>query len=156
MQLAAAAQRQASERKAILDNLVDMVTVCDAEGRIILVNQAVLLQWGVPPLELVRRPVVDLIDLYRLRRPDGTRLAPSELPLLRVLAGESVVQADLMGHSPTRDRDIYIRTASSPVRDELGHVVGAVSVARDVTEEVEFERLQDRSSASPPTSSRPR
>jgi EAL domain-containing protein (putative c-di-GMP-specific phosphodiesterase class I) len=65
------------------------------------------------------------------RRPDGTRLALCELPIVRALEGEIVRDFDLLVRTPRGDA--LMTTTACPVLDEHGLCLGAVAVFADVT-----------------------
>ncbi|MEW5850106.1 MAG: ATP-binding protein [Myxococcota bacterium] len=142
--LAEANRLQAVRLRTILDNLVDAVIVSDAQGMVALANPAARRLFGLPDNDTTAQPLGDFIGPYRIRNPDGSAVVYEELPLARALAGEVVIDADTIQHRPTDGRDIHARNAAAPIRDEAGRIVGAVAVSRDVTEQMEFERLKDQ------------
>lgn len=143
-ELAAVAQRRAAELRAILDNIVDGVFVCDTQGRITLANEAGVRLLGLGSLEEVRRALADFPALLRERHLDGRPVAADELPLARAMAGQIVTQEDAIFCNPRTQRDVYARTSAAPIRDEQGNIVGAVAVSTDVTELTELDRLKDQ------------
>jgi PAS domain S-box-containing protein len=133
------AQRRAAELECVLGSMVDAVFVCDARGRLTLANQAARTLLGSLPW-----PGWSISDLARagdVRRLDGAPVLPTQLPLARALAGEVVRQEELRWKA--EGRDLVLRTSAAPLRGESGELIGAVEVARDVTEQVEVERLKD-------------
>lgn len=135
----AEAQRRAAELECVLASMVDAVFVCDARGRLTLANQASRSLLGSLPW-----PGWSISDLARageVRRLDGAPVPPTQLPLARALAGEVVCQEELRWRAD--GRDLVLRTSAAPLRGESGELIGAVEVARDVTEQAEVERLKD-------------
>jgi PAS domain S-box-containing protein len=133
------AQRRAAELECVLGSMVDAVFVCDARGRLTLANQSARTLLGSLPW-----PGWSISDLARagdVRRLDGAPVLPTQLPLARALAGEVIRQEELRWKA--EGRDLVLRTSAAPLRGESGEVIGAVEVARDVTEQVEVERLKD-------------
>lgn len=146
-ELAALSQRRAAELQAILDSMVDAVTVCDAQGRITLISEPArrlaLLARPANPVD-VGATVTDVAELVGLRHLNGRLFAAEELPLSRALAGETVVQDDEVFTSPKDGREVYLRVSAAPIRNERGGIVGAVAVSRDVTELTELDRQKDQ------------
>ena len=141
-QLATAAQQQAARVRGILDNMVDGVFACDAEGRINLVNEAGARLFGLSDLREVGHLLAEGAEQLHFRHLDGRPYARDELPLARALAGEVIKGEGMIARNQASQRDVYVRGSASPVLDEAGRIAGAVAVARDVTELTELDRLK--------------
>jgi signal transduction histidine kinase len=120
--------------RALIENLETAVILCDAKGRILLLNE---------PMARICRADGSAgelrvgTDLHRvtscLRNPDGSRVAQGELPLSRALRGERVRNLELnLGTDGRRPRTY--RTHGQPVRDADGRLLGALLTLHDVTE----------------------
>jgi two-component system sensor histidine kinase VicK len=137
------AAQQAAQQKAVLDNIVEGVFACDAEGHLTLVNPSgtrmLRLPEGVGP-----RHVREIARLVSIHHEDGRAFSPEEQPLARALAGETVVQEEQVIADPERHRDLHLRTSAAPIRNEGGAVLGAVAVARDVTDVIQLEQVKDQ------------
>ncbi|HLB12595.1 MAG TPA: PAS domain-containing protein [Dehalococcoidia bacterium] len=142
--LAEAAQHRAVELHAVLENMVEAVFVCDVRGRITHANEAGARLLGLPSVEEVVRTLSEFPAPLRMRHLDGRPLGREEMPLVRALAGETVTQASEIVYNSKLEQDIFIRTSAAPMRDEKGTIIGAVAVARDVTELTELDRLKDK------------
>jgi len=142
--LAEVSQRQAAERHAVLENMVEAVLVCDAAGHITLANEAGVRLLGLTGLGEVQLAVSDFPERLRMRHLDGRPVEPAEMALARALAGETIVQADEIIYNPQIQRDVSVRASAAPIRDEKGAIKGAVAVVRDVTELADLERLKDK------------
>jgi PAS domain S-box-containing protein len=129
--------KRSAELQAVLDNMVEFVVACDPEGRLFLANEAARLS-GVEPGQTMDALSASL----EIRGPSGQTLTREELPMARALKGERVLNYDLLV-DPGDGRLRSFRTNAAPIRDEGGDVVAAVSVSRDVTEELELENLKD-------------
>ncbi|TAK35053.1 MAG: PAS domain-containing protein [Chloroflexota bacterium] len=138
------AQRRAAELQTILDNMVDSVFVCDAQGRLILVNEAGRRLLGTTSAEEVTPDLTDLLARIRLRHVDGTPVDIEQTALLRALRGETIALEDEILYNPQTRRDIYVRSSAAPIRDEEGKTIGAVTVTRDITDLTELDRLKDQ------------
>ncbi|MFY0575947.1 ATP-binding protein [Cystobacter fuscus] len=139
-QLLAQVRQRSAELQAILEGMVDAVIVTDAVGAITLANRAALKLFGQAMLEGTRLDAV--YPHHRPRRLDGQELAFEELPMVRALRGEQVSDTELIITGPQAPRQLVLRLNSAPLRDESGRVIAAVSVARDITQALELERLQ--------------
>jgi PAS domain S-box-containing protein len=138
-----AAQR-AAQLQAILDNLVEAVFACDSGGRLTMINPS-----GLRLLGLSGRPdrgltIDDFHERARMRRPDGLPFTRDELPIARALSGETIVQEEEILLQPGTERELFLRTSAAPIRSERGAILGAVVVARDVTELRELDLVKDQ------------
>jgi len=136
------AARRAAELDAVLDNMVEGVFACDKSGSITHTNAA-----GHRLLDLL--PAVTEANEVSSRtplphHPDGRAVCAAELPLVRALSGEVIVEEDEVLENPKDQRPVFLRSSAAPIRDPTGAIAGAVAVARDVTEVVELDRLKDQ------------
>lgn len=138
--LLAQVRQRSAELQAILDNMVDAVTVLDSGGNVVLFNRAALALLGES------KEVTQLETSFRYHEPrdlDGRALPFDALPLSRALRGEQVSDTDLVITQPWQNsRKVVLRLNAAPIRDESGCVVAAVAVSRDITQAIELERLQ--------------
>lgn len=131
------AAERASEVEAILEAIVDGIYVYDAQGRVLRTNVAA--QTFNP---LTRQPdyqassFPERIKSFFPRDENGQPLEPSNLPVARVLRGETLTDShtvDTLLRQPD-GTDILLNVSGAPVRDEGGQIRGAVIVTRDMTE----------------------
>jgi PAS domain-containing protein len=79
--------------KSLLDNLSDGIVVCDAEGRLVLFNQAIQEFYGLDREEILADRWGGDRDIYYA---DGkTPMRTEDLPLLRALSGESFANVEM-------------------------------------------------------------
>jgi len=142
--LADAAQRRAAELQGVLDNLVDAVFVTSPEGRITLHNQAANRLYGFSRFDEITNLSQDFPRLFQLRHPDGRPVKPEEMATGRALKGETVLEVSHIVRNLAQGRDRHVRVSSTPIRNAEGRIVGAVTIARDVTEIAELERMKDQ------------
>jgi PAS domain S-box-containing protein len=117
----------------VLEQLSNQIVVCDADGRLIVVNEALR---GTPGADV---GPLDWPEFFGLRTADGRRpLAAAEVPLFRALHGEVVVDADLTVDTPGAGLR-QIVGAARPVLDREGRTLGAVGTGIDVTDRRETE-----------------
>src|SRR5258708_3380606 len=133
-ELATQLGHQAAELGAIIEAMADGVFVCDPSARITRLNKAASTLLGLPVGAATGLTVADMGEMVQLRAGDGEPLAQADIPLLCALRGET--RTDLLT-AITQVRtgtEVRLRISSAPIRDQLGNIVGAVAVSRDVTE----------------------
>ncbi len=123
------AERGARHVQAILSQLGEGVIVTDRDGRINYVNEAAVALHGVARLDVAPS---DYAATYHLFTEDGLPYPPQDLPLVRAVRGETVVDARWRIHRPDGSRVVAIGTAQ-PMRDASGVQVGAVLTIHDDT-----------------------
>ena len=128
---------------AVLENIADGVVACDADGTLTLFNAATRRLHGLPVEPLPPERWAERFDLFE---PDGvTPMPPDRIPLRRALAGEVVVDAEMViapkatpggggdgGGDAPRPRTVLCSGRS--LLDGAGAKVGAVVSMRDVTD----------------------
>ena len=117
--------------RTLLDNIVDGVVACDAEGTLVLFNQTAREWHGMDALTI---PSGEWSGHYDLCGPDATTPLPTEaIPLIRAFHGETVRDAEISivakGQPPR-----HILSAGSPFYDDRHNILGAVVVMHDITE----------------------
>ncbi len=124
-------QRQTDILQLILNSMSEGVLVCDAAGELILINKS------VEQMLKLDRAVCDIRELaktYEWLTVDGKMsYLRDDRPLLRALKGESVTDFEAMIREPAKNVDIIVNCSSAPLKDAQQKIVGAVTVARDVT-----------------------
>lgn len=117
---------------ALVASMQDEVWFSDLQHQIRLANPAALKQFGFPmdmPID-----VESMGARLRIARPDGSPRPENETPLLRALRGE-VVRDEEIVQMPGSGERRHRQVSATPVRDEVGRIVGAVAVVRDITEQ---------------------
>jgi two-component system cell cycle sensor histidine kinase/response regulator CckA len=114
----------------------EMISITDADGRFVFVNQAFLAAYGYREEEVLGQPVT-LVD------------SPDNPNGLRLQIERGTLQGGWHGELLNRRKDgseFPISLGTSVIRDELGAVVGLLGVARDISERKQSEerlRLQE-------------
>jgi PAS domain S-box-containing protein len=131
------------ELEAIIEAMTDAVGVYDADGHLVRANSALHRLFaldGDPHFTTLSAD--ERADRIQARHPDGRALLPGEDGLARFLRGEALTsEAPLVVVITTLDgRDVWLSITGAPLRDEDGRVVGAVSAARDVTEQLHMQQ----------------
>jgi PAS domain S-box-containing protein len=136
-------QRRAAELRAIIESMVDAVFVVDEKGRVTLTNEAGQRLLGLKSIRGRKPSIRAFPEQLKMRHKDGKPVLPADMPLAAALAGETVQLEDDIFHNPQTHLDIYVRTSAAPIRDEHGAIVGAVAVAKDVSEIIALDRMKD-------------
>jgi PAS domain S-box-containing protein len=137
-QLAAAeASARASELEAIFEAMTDGVYIYDDAGQIVRMNAAghALAELSAEP-HLISPPVDGNSAHYLALGDHGEPLPPDYLPPLRLLGGEVLTgtnAADVQ-MAGANGEQMQLSITGAPLRNAEGHIVGAVAIARDVTE----------------------
>ena len=100
----------------------------DADGRIAEANQQAEALAGRP---LAGCSLADAIDIFDPRHPDGTSLAPSDLPACRALAGGVAIDVPFTV-TASDGLTLHVLATASPLR-EGDRIVGALSIWQDVS-----------------------
>jgi len=129
---AAEARREREWLAAVLDSISDEVYFTDTHGRYTYANPAALEQFGHDAVQGTQ--VGDLATKLEVLRPDGSPRPIEEAPPLRALKGESIRNEEQIVRIPATGELRHRQVSSAPVRDTRGKIIGAVSVARDITE----------------------
>jgi two-component system, OmpR family, sensor histidine kinase VicK len=143
-QTAEIAEHRAAELQGVLDNMVEGVLVANAEGRITLVNEAAVRMLGLPSCEDAMVAIDELDKRLQTRDSGGPDHSAGCRSLSRALTGEVAIMEESTFRDPRTGSDVYVLTNSAPIRGQDGEILGAVSVARDVTELKEVDRMKDQ------------
>lgn len=131
-----AAQRRREERysaqlRAIIESSEDAVVSKDLDGTIRSWNQAAERIFGYAEAEVIGKSIAILLP------PD--RVSEEKAIIERIRHGGSVRHFETV-RVRKDGRHIQIALTASPIRDADGSVVGISHIARDITEQKEFER----------------
>jgi diguanylate cyclase (GGDEF)-like protein/PAS domain S-box-containing protein len=120
----------------LLDNLLDGVVACDAEGKLVLFNHAAEEWHGMNVLHLTPEEWTRHYNLYCL---DGLTPMPiEEVPLTRAFNGETVRDAPMVIR-PEGQAPRHIVANGYPFFDKQGKKLGAVVTMHDITEHKQAE-----------------
>ncbi len=135
-----AAEVDLRAERAFLDTLLDQmhagVVACDATGRITVMNRTAKAWHGWSAADALP----DIWPAHHLLHPDGTPLAPDEVPLRQALRG-AMVRSFEMAIAPEDGPERIVECNSHPLYADDGALRGAVAVMHDVTER---HALEDR------------
>lgn len=124
----AMAQQYADQLDTIISSIADAVSVCDANGRLVRINDTArrLLRYGEASDYQSRR---SRCDYYRA---DGSLFTFDELPLTRSLRGETVIGENIRMAWP-EGTSTWVSSTSAPLLDAAGNVTGAVLTNTEIT-----------------------
>ena len=128
-----AEQILASERyaRAILDQTLDALVVCDAQGELTFVNEAARKLAGA---ELRGMTLPHAVAAWgQPCHADGSPMATDEFPLTRALRGEVALRSELRICRPDGSPRTFL-VNTGPLRDVDGRILGAVGSFDDITE----------------------
>ena len=134
-----AAQLQREQLARVVESTNDAVITVDLTGTITSWNAGAERLYGYAAEEMIGTPQIGSATRA------GTGDDAEEL-MPRLMAGEHVTERS----RPRRHRDgsrLYVDLSAAPMRDESGHVIGATSIARDVTDQHRLEVHLEESEA---------
>lgn len=115
--------------RQILETLPVAVYICDADGYILIYNQAAIDLWGREPESGKELWCGSL----RIFNPDGTPLALDECPMAIVLKEGRIVNKEILIERPDGTRR-YVIPYPRPLLNSKGVMDGAINVLMDITE----------------------
>src|SRR5437763_11239919 len=122
-----------------LDNLADSVTIHDAEGRLLYVNEATAGLMGMDVEEILGSEPGAWTERFAMYHEEGSRVELSELPGRRVFSGETPEPLLVRRVDKRNGHARWIRIKAVPLRDNSGRVAAAANVSEDVTDVKEAE-----------------
>lgn len=140
--LARTAAQQATALSTIIESMAEGVFVCDTTGRMVLINEVGARLFGISP-DQTTQDFRHFTTANPARYTDGRPVPPEDSPLARGLRGETRVDWEQIIRHPETGDDLYLRVDYSPIRDERGEIIGAVSVANDITTTRRLERQRE-------------
>lgn len=121
---------------ALLENIIDGVVACDADGKLVLFNRTAREWHGLDPMAIPQEKWADYYDLYCA---DGvTPMTVATVPLARAFRGE-VLRNEGMVIRAKGQPERHIVSNCAPFFDEKGTKLGAVAGMHDITEHKRFE-----------------
>jgi PAS domain S-box-containing protein len=124
----------------MLKALPGAIYTTDSEGRITFYNEAAVSLWGVRP----RLNENEWCGSWHLYWPDGRPMARDECPMAIALKqGRPINGAEAVAERPDGTRVSFL-AYPTPLRDELGRLLGAVNMLVDITERKRAEHLAAR------------
>lgn len=131
LRLVETVQNERDRFAALVNSITDEIWFADKDGKVTLVNSAVLKEFG----SIVReKPVIAKVaEKLEVYHSNGTPRPVAETPLLRALNGEIITNEEEIIRIPATGTLKNRQVNASPVYDSDGSVIGSVFVARDIT-----------------------
>jgi PAS domain S-box-containing protein len=118
----------------VLDLLAEAITIRDREGRIAYANQAALATMGFASVEeLQQRSSRSIMDDYIVQDELGNPLQLEDVPSMRLMQGASAEPLVMRTVHRESGRVNWRQLKATPLHDEHGELVAAVTVIEDVT-----------------------
>jgi len=118
---------------AALSNMSDAVTILDAQGRFIAVNDAFAAFYRLPASRPAPSRISELLEMLDIRFADGRPAPAGHCAGSQAIAGQSGTGV-LYRLQRVDGGEPWIGSFNyAPIRDEQGVITGAVATARDVT-----------------------
>lgn len=133
------ATRDAARMDAILDQIPEAAAIYSTDGRLERKNRA-----AEQNRSLVFGPTLDeRLTKSNMRHADGSPVELDELPAMRGLRGERSEADFLYTDAPSGD-DRVVHIQGTPVLDDENRIIGSLILCRDVTEERDATRREQR------------
>jgi PAS domain S-box-containing protein len=137
--LTIAAQSERDRLSSLINSISDEVWFADTNGKFTLANPKALTTFNLDSSAPV--DVEQLAKSLEVFRADGSPRPVDEAPPLRALKGKIVKDQEEIVRIPASGELQYRQVNSTPVKDTIGNIIGAVSIVRDVTEYKKAERI---------------
>ena len=121
--------------EAVLDATGDAMAMYDPDGRLVFANQGYGKLFGMAEGELRQASQEELSERVREGPGDGGSAGPGDVLVIES-AEQGAAPAGEAGH------ERLFRRFKAPVRDDGKHVMGSLVVYRDVSSEVEADRMK--------------
>jgi PAS domain S-box-containing protein len=125
---------------ATLETIPAALMIFNPDGSVRLRNRAATDVFGVEPQSRSLRE--NYWSRFKRIAKDGTAIPPNQWISARALRGETARNEELEIHHPD-GRVFPILASGAPLRNELGHVAGAVVAFQDISRLREVDRMKD-------------
>ncbi|HYE88260.1 MAG TPA: response regulator [Vicinamibacterales bacterium] len=125
---------------ATLETVPAALMIFNTDGSVRLRNRAATEVFGIEPQNPELRR--NYWDRFKRLAKDGTAIPHERWMSTRALSGETIKNEELEIHHPD-GRVFPILASAAPLRNELGHVSGAVVAFQDIAKMREVDRMKD-------------
>ncbi len=123
----------------LLESMPDAIVILDADYRIVDLNQAAARILGGPREQFRNRDLSEAGSKLVNEGSAGNVLRFRRNLLDRALKGEQVREERRVIRDPKTGKDIELRISANPICDSSGKTVGALVIARDITELIQLQ-----------------
>ncbi len=132
-------QREAEEGKALLetllDNVPDGITIVGGPDMRVIANSKKAIEWLGKSTDQLKVGANEHAEAFGIWFPDGlTRPQTQQLPLYRASRLGEKIEEEYFTVKRPDGKQLTIEVSVNPVRDAKGHIIGAISCWRDVTQ----------------------
>lgn len=113
---------------AVIETVPDSVSIYDAQGRLVRLNDAGRRMEKEQGIEL---PTYTS-STGKLRTVKGNLFPPEELPVKRALSGEVISTVEMVWH-PENGKERYLLVSAAPLYDPWDKIGGAVAISHDMS-----------------------
>jgi PAS domain S-box-containing protein len=141
---------QAEQLDRIFEHIADGLLVHNAQGQPVRLNAAArrILGLDVAPGDYAQLPASDRATLYEAHDEQGRLLSREGWPLMRMLSGEvTEPHTREMRLRTLNGHEVEVIYSLAPLRDQEGHVVGAVTILHDQSEQKRLAREREEARA---------
>jgi len=141
---------QAEQLDRIFEHIADGLLVHNVQGQPVRLNAAArrILGLDAASSEYAQLPASDRATLYEAHDAQGRRLTPEGWPLMRMLSGQvTEPHTREMRLRTLNGREVEVIYSLAPLRDQEAHVVGAVTILHDQTEQKRLAREREEAHA---------
>jgi PAS domain S-box-containing protein len=125
-------EEERNKLASLLNSIPDEVWYADSEKKFTLTNPSALKEFGLDSTDNVE--IEKFAGSLEVFLPDGAPRPIEMAPPLRALAGEIVKNSEELVRIPGKNELHHRQVSAAPVRDSSGKIIGAISVARDITD----------------------
>ncbi|MGD0229945.1 MAG: PAS domain S-box protein, partial [Syntrophorhabdales bacterium] len=126
--------------QAALASMTDAVFISDADGNFIEFNDAFATFHKFRSKNECAKTFAEYPDILDVYLPDGTLAPVAMWAVPRALRGETATNAEYVLRRKDTGETWVGSYSFGPIRDKDGHIVGSVTVGRDITERKAMER----------------
>ncbi len=139
-ELAEEAQRQANQITALLESMGEAVTLVDGGGKLLLQNRVAREIAGFQAERA--EELLGFLRADRVVYPDGSLVPAEDLPMSRLMRGESFGETEVIFRPPGRPERTLV-FSGNPLRDEDGKMILGILIFRDISELRRLEQTKD-------------
>jgi PAS domain S-box-containing protein len=138
-------EEERNKLASLLKSIPDEVWYADSNKKFTLTNPSALKEFGLISTEELE--IEEFAGSLEVFLPDGTPRPLEMAPPLRALAGETVKNVEEVVRIPGNIEMHHRQVSAAPVKDSSGKIIGAISVARDITDlkkaEIQIRKLNE-------------